>query len=73
VPFERNDTIFAHPDPQLSGGQYLSRGSRANRDLYFFRIVKEQLQPVDSGRVECSALKKNDSALNIELWSGWWR
>ena len=30
-----------------------------NRDLYFFRIFKEQLQPVDSRRVECSGLRTN--------------
>ena len=54
--FGRNDTIFTHPGSTASQAIEHPRFA-TNRDLYFFRIFKELLQPVDSRRVECSTLR----------------
>ena len=52
--FQCVDTIFAHPDRPLAADKQHLRFA-TNRDLYFFRIVKERYSRLNS-RVECSEL-----------------
>ena len=57
---------LTHPDSSFAARKHNARFA-TNRDLYFFRIVKERYSRSTHG-VECSALRK-PSAINIELWS----
>jgi hypothetical protein len=54
VLFKRNDTIFTHPDSLIRASKRHPRFA-TNRDLYFFRFVKERYSRLNS-RVECSEL-----------------
>ena len=63
-----NATIQSLPIPIHCSPQAMEHPRFAtNRDLYFFRIFKERLQPVDSVRAECSTLKTNFSAQHLTL------
>ena len=62
-------TIQSLPIPIHHSPQAIDRPRFAtNRDLYFFRIVKERYSR-STRRAECSALKPHASALNVGLWS----